>query len=48
MRITALAHQLFALGHAELVLLVNDDQAESGNSKFSVSRAWVPMNKVEG
>ena len=26
--ITALAHELFALGHAKLVLLINDDQAQ--------------------
>jgi hypothetical protein len=28
MRVTAFAHELFALGDAELVLLVDDDKAE--------------------
>ena len=31
MRITSLAYKLLALRHAELVLLVNDDQTEVGN-----------------
>src|SRR6266702_3461986 len=33
MRVAALAHELFALGHAELVLLINDDQAEVDQAK---------------
>src|SRR5208282_6499814 len=33
MRITAFAHELLTLGHAELVLLVDDDQAEIGQAE---------------
>ena len=31
--VTALAHQRFTLGHAELVLFINDDQPEVGQIK---------------
>jgi hypothetical protein len=43
MRIIAFAHQRFALRHAELVLLVNDDQAELRQIKAAVNSACVPM-----